>query len=105
MQGAEGLVMPDTVNILLSHGPDAFDRAVELGIDLTLAGHTHGGQLSLAFLHRGLSLSRLETPYVRGWYEQPGGQLYVNRGIGTTGFPIRFGSRPEITIFELARPV
>ncbi|HSE30065.1 MAG TPA: metallophosphoesterase [Pyrinomonadaceae bacterium] len=96
------LVLPDTINILLSHWPD-FDRAVELGIDLTLAGHTHGGQLSLEFLRRGLSLSRLETPYVRGWYEKAGAQLYVNRGIGTTGFPIRFGSSPEITVFELVR--
>jgi predicted MPP superfamily phosphohydrolase len=96
-------VMPDTVNILLSHDPNAFDRAVELGIDLTLAGHTHGGQLSLEFVHRGLSLSRLETPYVSGWFEKPGSQLYVNRGIGTTGFPIRFGSSPEITELELTR--
>ena len=97
------LVLPDTVNILLCHWPGAFDRAVELGIDLTLAGHTHGGQLSLEFLRRGLSLSRLETPYVRGWYEKAGGQLYVNRGIGTTGPPIRFGSPPEITELELTR--
>lgn len=96
------LVLPDTINILLVHWPD-FDRAVELGIDLTLAGHTHGGQLSLEFLRRGLSLSRLETPYVRGWYEKAGAQLYVNRGIGTTVFPIRFGSSPEITVFELVR--
>ena len=95
--------MPDTVNILLSHYPEAFDRAVELGIDLTLAGHTHGGQLSLEFVHRGLSLSRLETPYVSGWYEKLGGRLYVNRGIGTTGFPIRLGAPPEITVFELTR--
>jgi uncharacterized protein len=36
-------------------------------------------------------------------YEQPGGQLYVNRGIGTIGFPIRVGAPPEITVFELAR--
>jgi predicted MPP superfamily phosphohydrolase len=99
----ERLVMPDTVNILLIHWPGHFDRAVELGIDLTLAGHTHGGQLSLEFLRRGLSLSRLETPYVRGWYEKAGAQLYVNRGIGTTGFPIRFGSPPEITELELTR--
>ena len=99
------LVMPDTVNILLVHYPDAFDRAVELGIDLTLAGHTHGGQLSLEFVHRGLSLSRLETPYVSGWYEKSGSQLYVNRGIGTTALPIRFGARPEITVFELTRQV
>ena len=99
------LVMPDTVNILLVHYPSDFDRAVELGIDLTLAGHTHGGQLSLEFVHRGLSLSRLETPYVSGWYEKPGGQLYVNRGIGTTALPIRLGARPEITVFELTRQV
>jgi predicted MPP superfamily phosphohydrolase len=98
-------VMPDTVNILLVHdqAPDGFDHAVELGIDLTLAGHTHGGQLSLEFLHRGLCLSRFETPYVSGWYEKSGGQLYVNRGIGTTMFPIRLGARPEITVLELSR--
>ena len=105
LRDVERLVMPDTVNILLSHDPNAFDRAAELGIDLTLAGHTHGGQLSLEFIHRGLSLSRLETPYVSGWFEKPGSQLYVNRGIGTTGFPIRFGARPEITVFELVRGI
>jgi len=43
------------------------------------------------------------SPYTSGWYEKPGGQLYVNRGIGTTGFPIRLGARPEITVFELVR--
>ena len=40
----------------------------------------------------------METPYVSGWYEKSGGQLYVNRGIGTTILPIRLGARPEITI-------
>src|SRR6266849_5673674 len=98
-------VAPDTVNILLVHdqAPNGFDQAVELGIDLTLAGHTHGGQLSLEFLRRGLCLARVETPYVSGWYEKSGGQLYVNRGIGTTMFPIRAGARPEITVLELSR--
>jgi predicted MPP superfamily phosphohydrolase len=104
LAGSEDLVMPDMVNILLSHNPNTFDRAAELGIDLTLAGHTHGGQLSLAFLDRELTLASLQTPYPSGWYEKPGGpQLYVSRGIGTTGFPIRFGARPEITLFELER--
>lgn len=103
-KGVERLVMPDTVNILLCHFPD-FDRAVELGIDLMLVGHTHGGQLSLEVLRRGISLARLETPYVSGWYEKAGVQLYVNRGIGTTALPIRFGARPEITEFELTREV
>jgi predicted MPP superfamily phosphohydrolase len=100
LAGSAKLVMPDMVNILLSHNPNTFDRAAQLGIDLTLAGHAHGGQLSL---HRGLSLVRLETPYVSGWYEKRGGQLYVNRGIGTTGPPIRVGARPEITVIELVR--
>jgi uncharacterized protein len=103
LEGSEKLVMPDMVNILLNHNPNSFDRAAQLGIDFTLAGHTHGGTLSLGFIHRGLSLARVETPYVSGWYEKPGGQLYVNRGIGTTGPPIRLGARPEITLLELAR--
>jgi len=99
------LMMPETVNILLSHGdfPDMFDRVAELGIDLMLAGHTHGGQLSLDFVHRGLNLSHLIYDYTSGWYEKNGAQLYVNRGIGTTGFPIRLGARPEITVFERTR--
>ena len=105
MERSENLVMPGVVNILLNHTPNAFDRAAELGIDLMLSGHTHGGQLSLEFLHRGLCLSRLVTTYVSGWYQKARSQLYVNRGIGTIGFPIRFGARPEITLVELVREV
>jgi uncharacterized protein len=105
LEGSEKLVMPDMVNILLSHNPNSFDRAAELGIDLTLAGHSHGGQLALSFINRGLALVRPETPYVSGWYERARSQLYVNRGIGTTGPPIRLGARPEITVLELVRGV
>jgi hypothetical protein len=103
LQGAGRLMAPGTANILLSHNPNTFDRAAELGIDLSLAGHTHGGQMTLEFVHPDLSPSRLITAYVRGWFGKPGGQLYVNRGIGTIFVPIRFGSPPEITIIELAR--
>jgi predicted MPP superfamily phosphohydrolase len=59
--------------------------------------------LVLSFINRGLTLVRPETRYVSGWYEKTGGQLYVNRGIGTTGPPIRLGARPEITLLELSR--
>jgi uncharacterized protein len=103
LRGIEHLVLRDTINILLNHNPNSFDRAAQLGIDLTLAGHTHGGQLALEFVHRGLNLSHLAYPYDRGWYGKPGSQLYVNRGIGTIGFPIRLGAAPEITVFELTR--
>jgi predicted MPP superfamily phosphohydrolase len=99
------LLMPGTANILLSHEPNVFvfDRAADLGIDLILAGHSHGGQLALEFVHRGLNLSHLFYRYTSGWYEQRSTKLYVNRGIGTTGFPIRLGARPEISVFELTR--
>ncbi len=103
MHGVERLVMPDTVNILLSHNPNTFDRAAEMGIDLSLAGHTHGGQVTLEFVHPDLSPALLLTSYVRGWFQKGDAQLYVNRGIGTLGVPARFGSPPEITVFELTR--
>jgi uncharacterized protein len=103
LAGVEALMAPHTANILLSHNPDTFDRAAELGIDLSLAGHTHGGQAALEFISPEIAPSRLVTPYVAGHFEKPGGQLYVNRGIGTIGVPIRLGAPPEITLFELVR--
>jgi hypothetical protein len=104
LQRLKALVMPNTVNILLIHYPFPFGDP-ELGIDLTLSGDIHGGgQLSLDFIHRGLNLgSLMGVPYIRGLYRNGGEQLYMNRGIGITGFPIRFGARPEITVFELTR--
>jgi hypothetical protein len=101
--GVDRLIAPDTANILLSHNPNTFDRAAEYGIELSLAGHTHGGQVTLEFISPELSPSRLITSYIRGRFEKPGGQLYVNRGIGTIGVPIRFDAPPEITVFELSR--
>ena len=103
LQGIEPLVRRDTVNILMTHNPNAFDRAAELGIELSLAGHTHGGQVTLEFISPDISPSRLVTPYVVGWFSKPGGRLYVNRGIGTIGVPMRIGAPPEITVYELVR--
>jgi predicted MPP superfamily phosphohydrolase len=103
LEGLEGLMAPETVNILLSHNPETFDRAAELGIDLSLAGHTHGGQIALEFISPEIAPSRIVTPYVAGLFQQPGGQLYVNRGIGTIAAPMRVGAPPEITVFELVR--
>lgn len=101
LQGIERLLIQDTANILLSHNPNTFDRAAELGIDLSLAGHTHGGQVNFEFIHPSLSPARLITPYVHGWFKNGDAQLYVNRGIGTLAVPARFGSPPEITVLEL----
>lgn len=103
LNGVETLVAPGMVNILMSHNPDTFDRAADLGIDLSLAGHTHGGQVALEFVSPEIAPSRLVTPYVAGWFRKPGAQLYVNRGLGTIGMHMRIGAPPEITVHELAR--
>jgi predicted MPP superfamily phosphohydrolase len=103
LRNIEPLVSRDRVNILLSHNPDTFNRAAELGIDLSMAGRTHGGQAALEFINPEIAPSRLVTPYVAGWFPRPGGQLYVNRGIGTIGVPIRIGAPPEITVYRLTR--
>ena len=99
----ESLIARGQVNILLSHNPDTFDRAAALGIDLSIAGHTHGGQAAVEFISPEIAPARIATPYVAGLFQKPGGQLYVNRGIGTIGIPIRIGAPPEITIYRLER--
>jgi predicted MPP superfamily phosphohydrolase len=103
LPGVQRLMVPDTVNILLSHNPNTFDRAADLGIDLTLSGHTHGGQVTLDFIDARLSPAHVLTDYARGLFRQRDAQLYVNCGIGTIGFPIRLGAQPEITVIELTR--
>lgn len=103
LYGVEPLVRRDTVNLLMSHNPNTFDRAAAMGIELSLAGHTHGGQVTLEFISPDLCPSRLVTPYIKGWFEKPGGRMYVNRGIGTIGVPMRMGAPPEITVYELVR--
>ena len=103
LEGVENLMHPGTANILMSHNPNTFDRAAELGIDLSLAGHTHGGQVAMEYISPNISPARLITPYVRGWFQKGQSQLYVNRGIGTIFSPVRFGSPPEITAYELKR--
>jgi predicted MPP superfamily phosphohydrolase len=119
LRGIEALVRQDIPNILLSHNPNTFARAAALGIELSLAGHTHGGQLRFAIGQRQWSPARFITPFVAGLYRLPLGPgvhitgvevaphprksafLYVNRGLGTFGLPVRLGVPPEITVLTL----
>ena len=134
LQNVEPLVRRDMPNILMSHNPNAFNRAAELGIELTLAGHTHGGQIQVEILDHRLSPARFITDYVAGLYHRPMfapapndrassngsafetshgslfpnrssalASIYVNRGLGTVGAPVRLGVPPEITLLTLRR--
>jgi uncharacterized protein len=67
----EPLVRSDMLNILLSHNPNSFPRAAELGIELSLAGHTHGGQIQVEILDHRLSPARFITDYIAGLYQRP----------------------------------
>lgn len=92
---------PEAFKILLSHRPGAFDTAAPRGIPLTLAGHIHGGQFAIPVV--GISAGALITKYVMGLFEKNGCQLYVSRGIGVVGVPIRVFVPPEIALLELRR--
>ena len=92
---------PEVFKILLAHRPGAFDGAAPRGIPLTLAGHIHGGQIYLPVI--GWSAGRLITKYVMGHFRQGSSQLYVSRGIGVVGVPIRVFVPPEIALLELRR--
>ncbi|MCY7815994.1 metallophosphoesterase [Bacillus haynesii] len=87
-------------SILLVHEPDAALTAKQFPVNLQISGHTHGGQIQIPVF------GPLITPpygeiYTEGMYETAGMKIYVNRGIGTTRLPLRFLSKPEITVFQL----
>jgi predicted MPP superfamily phosphohydrolase len=103
LSGAESLIRPGAVNILLSHNPDVFPVAARQGWDLTLSGHTHGGQVTVEILNQTLNLARVYTPYVSGFYQKGRASCYVTRGIGTIGIPARIGAPPEITLIRLVK--
>ncbi len=148
LAGLAPLVRRDVPNILLSHNPNSFRRAAALGIELMLAGHTHGGQVNVEILDHRLNVARFLTPYLAGMYLRPLGApaqlpsqlndrlsaplnhdhdsapshslagnpasgsgasapphavLYVNRGLGTIGMPVRINVPPEITLHTLHR--
>jgi predicted MPP superfamily phosphohydrolase len=101
LAGVQTLISPGSLNLLLSHNPDVFPIAARQGWDLTLAGHTHGGQVTLEYLHPALNPARFYTPYVYGLYRLGRNQVYVTSGVGTIGVPVRLNTEPEIVFMRL----
>ena len=103
LRGAEKLPAPGALNVLLSHNPDVFPAAARQGYHLLLAGHTHGGQVTIEILEQTVNPARFFTPYVHGLYRLGRAAAYVTRGIGTIGIPARLGALPEITVVRLRK--
>ncbi len=89
--------------ILLSHRPTVFPLASKNGFELTIAGHTHGGQFvfPLGNSQKGWSPASVASPFTHGWYEHGNSRMYLNRGAGLTFIPWRINCAPEIAVFEL----
>jgi predicted MPP superfamily phosphohydrolase len=88
--------------ILLTHHPDVFPR-VPARVSLTLAGHTHGAQVNIPLVRERAVPSRFGLRYAGGLVQESGRQMYVSRGLGTSGLPLRFRAPPEIAVIELSR--
>lgn len=101
----------EALRVLLAHDPTFWDQQVRArfpAADLTLCGHTHGGQIGLELGPLRWGMARLVYPRWAGLYSEPRPDgtrhhLYVNRGLGTVGPPLRIGIRPEITLLTLRR--
>ena len=93
-------VPPERPVLLLSHDPDVFPR-VPRRVALTVAGHTHGGQVAVPVLRRRNIPSRFGERYARGHIVEDGRHLYVTAGFGTTGWPVRLLAPSEVVILRL----
>ena len=89
---------PDEMKLLLAHNPLIFRQAVRYGVDLTLSGHTHGGQVKVRDPEKRLLPKRKLTS---GLHKRKESQIYITRGIGTVVLPIRYQCPPEISLLEL----
>jgi predicted MPP superfamily phosphohydrolase len=86
------------VKILLAHQPKSIFASAELGFDLQISGHTHGGQyFPWNFL------VTLDQPYISGLHRHENTWIYVNRGTGYWGPPLRIGIPSEVTLFTLTK--
>lgn len=85
--------------ILLSHQPDIFPK-VPNKVNLTLAGHTHGGQVVIPFVGPVIVPSKFGTKYASGYFNENGKKMIVTKGLGTSVLPIRFNCLPEIVVIE-----
>ncbi len=93
-------VAPDDPTLVMAHNPALIERLAEREC-IVFSGHTHGGQVRLPLLTE-REIRRIGAKhYARGWYTVGKARIYVNRGLGRVGIPLRLFCRPELALFTL----
>jgi predicted MPP superfamily phosphohydrolase len=98
----KGVPNDGTPVLLLTHNPDIFPM-VPSRVTLTLAGHTHGGQVRLPFFGPPIVPSRFGQRFAAGHVEEGGRHMFVATGVGTSILPVRFLVPPSVTVLTLSR--
>lgn len=99
-----GVNYEELPKVMLYHKPYMFDATLDRKVDLTLSGHTHGGQVVLAkFGNVNISPAATVSEYVSGLYRKGDSSLYVSRGLAPVGLPIRLNCPPEVTVLRLVK--
>jgi predicted MPP superfamily phosphohydrolase len=94
-------IPPGAFIVAMAHNPQLWPALAQRGVQLTLSGHTHYGQLAIPFLNWSLASVFLE--HAMGWYQRGGSLLYINPGTNYWGLPLRVGTLPEVTVLTLRR--
>lgn len=101
LQRVRALARDADFTVFIPHTPDVIPETVtEPFCQLLLCGHTHGGQVAL-FGHSLHPTARTGDRYRSGWYREGGVDILVANGVGTTGYPVRLGARPQIHLITL----
>lgn len=101
VSAAVGDLSAQDVCVLMSHNPDVAETLTDSRVGLVLSGHTHGGQVSFPGFTPPWVPSAYGGKYIRGRVEAPHTQVYISRGLGMAGVPVRLGNRPEINLVTL----
>jgi predicted MPP superfamily phosphohydrolase len=96
-------VPEDAFRVLAVHATGALPRIPENAANLCLCGHTHAGQISLPFIGAPITHSALKGPFTYGQWQYGNVHGYTTSGVGTSGVPVRFNTRPEVAVLTLLR--
>lgn len=101
---AVGDATPTDACVLVSHNPDFAESLNDPRVGLVLSGHTRGGQVALPGMVNPFIASRYGNKYAQGVVEAPAVRVYVSRGLGSIGVPVRYNCPPELTLLTLRTP-